>query len=240
MNRLFNLPNENPYPENNNDGHWMSVSDLMAGLMMVFLFLSISLMREAMIERDKVKEVAVAYQENQQAIYQALVLEFEPDLKGWGAQINSKNLSFYFTSSDVLFAIGRADLTAEFKQILDDFFPRYLRVIETFKDSIQEVRIEGHTSSRWNQDTSDEEAYFNNMRLSQSRTRSVLQYGISLEYIQQNQYEWVKQHVVALGYSSSKLILQADGKNEDEEKSRRVSFRVLTNADTQIRKIIEG
>lgn len=35
--------------------HWMSVSDLMAGLMMVFLFISVALMRDAVVERDKIK-----------------------------------------------------------------------------------------------------------------------------------------------------------------------------------------
>ena len=56
--------------------HWLSVSDLMAGLMMVFLFISIALMRNAFLERDKVqiekdkiKEIAVAYQQNQVAIF---------------------------------------------------------------------------------------------------------------------------------------------------------------------------
>jgi hypothetical protein len=42
--------------------HWMSVSDLMSGLMIVFLLISIALMRTALIERDKIKQVAVAYQ----------------------------------------------------------------------------------------------------------------------------------------------------------------------------------
>lgn len=48
--------------------HWMSVSDLMAGLMMVFLFISVALMRDAMNERDKIKEVAVTYEKTQEAI----------------------------------------------------------------------------------------------------------------------------------------------------------------------------
>ncbi|NMV28570.1 OmpA family protein, partial [Vibrio parahaemolyticus] len=56
--------------------HWMSVSDLMAGLMMVFLFISVALMRDAMVERDKIKEVAETYQKTQQAIYIALLEEF--------------------------------------------------------------------------------------------------------------------------------------------------------------------
>ena len=40
--------------------HWISVSDLMSGLMMVFLFISVAFMRHVMIERDKIKQVAVA------------------------------------------------------------------------------------------------------------------------------------------------------------------------------------
>ena len=43
-----------------NDGeHWLTVSDLMAGLMMVFLFIAIVFMRNISIERDKIKDVAV-------------------------------------------------------------------------------------------------------------------------------------------------------------------------------------
>lgn len=53
--------------------HWMSVSDLMAGLMMVFLFISVALMMDATQERDKIKEVAETYEKTQQAIYLAFV-----------------------------------------------------------------------------------------------------------------------------------------------------------------------
>ena len=109
--------------------------------------------------------------------------------------------------------------------------------MKSFNDNIQEIRIEGHTSTLWNKDTSIENAYFFNMRLSQSRTRSVLQYAIGIHTIPKDQYEWVKKHVAAVGYSSSKLVYQEDGL-EDQKKSRRVSFRVLTNAEAQIRKII--
>jgi len=41
-----------------------------------------------------------------------------------------------------------------------------------------------------------------------------------------------------VGYSSSQLVLDTLGK-EDQERSRRVSFKVVTNAETQIRKIID-
>lgn len=55
-------------------------------------------------------------------------------------------------------------------------FPRYLDVLLQFRDSIDEVRIEGHTNSAWNERSTSDEAYFKNMKLSQGRTRSVLEY----------------------------------------------------------------
>lgn len=219
--------------------YWMSVSDLMAGLMMVFLFISVALMRNAMNERDKIKEVAVTYNQTQQALYAALHKEFEKDLTKWGAELDRESLSLNFKSPDVLFANGDSRLSPKFKLILANFFPRYLSILDKFKASIQEIRIEGHTSSAWNYDSSDEEAYFNNMMLSQTRTRSVLKYLMELPSVKKNDYQWVKANVAAVGYSSSKLITMDNGR-EDAERSRRVSFRVITNAETQIRKILVG
>lgn len=217
--------------------HWVSVSDLMSGLMMIFLFISIALMRHALIERDKIKEVAVAYQNNQVALYEALKKEFKNDLEKWNADIDQETLSFQFKSPDILFGAGSFTMTPQFKGVLTDFFPRYMKVLQTFRQSINEVRIEGHTSSRWHANSTDEDAYFKNMELSQARTRSVLFFVQSLEAIKSEQ-DWIKRHIAAVGFSSSRLVLNNNGK-EDAEKSRRVTFRVITNAETQIRKLIQ-
>lgn len=227
----------NRAPSQQDSEHWMSVSDLMAGLMMVFLFISIALMRYAFIERDKIKQVAVAYQENQVAIYQALNDEFKGDLEAWDAEIDQDTLAFRFRSPEILFDSGAIELKPAFQLILEDFFPRYLDVLDEFKDSISEVKIEGHTSSIWNQGSTDDEAYFNNMYLSQGRTREVLRFVYSLPSTKKY-LEWVRANVAAVGYSSSRLVLDADGE-EDSDRSRRVMFRVVTNAEIQIRKILE-
>ena len=218
--------------------HWLSVSDLMAGLMMVFLFISIALMRHALLERDRIKEVAVAYQENQVAIYEALMDEFRDDLDAWDANVDEETLAFTFQSPDVLFSTGSVALRPRFKDILEDFFPRYLSILFEFSDSINEVRIEGHTSSLWSARSTDAQAYFNNMELSQGRTRSVLDYLYHLDEVA-SQQEWIKSNIAAVGFSSSKVILNDDG-IEDVDRSRRVTFRVITNADTQIRQILDG
>ncbi|WP_339934385.1 OmpA family protein [Vreelandella glaciei] len=223
--------------EADEEHHWLSVSDLMAGLMMVFLFIAVVFMRNAWVEKERVTEVAVAYQENQVALYQALMVEFEDDLDQWEAAIDETTLSFTFQSPDVLFATGSTELQQRFRNILADFFPRYLDVLMQFSSSINEVRIEGHTSSVWGVNTSEDEAYFNNMELSQGRTRTVLNHVYGLDQVSQLQ-PWVKANVAAVGFSSSRLELTENG-IEDREASRRVSFRVITNADTQIRKILE-
>jgi outer membrane protein OmpA-like peptidoglycan-associated protein len=219
------------------ESHWLSVSDLMAGLMMVFLFIAVALMREAFVERDQIKQVAVAYQDNQVAIFEALNTEFKKDLKTWDAEINEETLTFTFKSPDVLFASGKADLSRQYQRLLSDFFPRYMDVLDPYKNSINEVRIEGHTSSAW-RNASNDDAYFGNMKLSQDRTRSVLQYIYLLPAIVADK-EWVKLNLAAVGLSSSKLVLNNSG-YEDFRASRRVSFRVITNADIQIKKILQG
>jgi outer membrane protein OmpA-like peptidoglycan-associated protein len=221
--------------ESDGGEHWLSVSDLMAGLMMVFLFVSIALMRDAMIRAGEVEEVAVAYQQNQVALYEALMKEFKDDLKAWDADIEQETLSFQFKSPDVLFDTGRIDLKPKFQAILEDFFPRYLDVLTRFRDSIDEVRVEGHTSSDWNHGATEDEAYFNNMELSQGRTRAVLAFVYDLVDAER---PWVKKRIAAVGFSSSRLVLRPNGQ-EDRERSRRVTFRVITNAETQIRKILE-
>lgn len=216
--------------------HWVSLSDLMAGLMMVFMLISIAFMQYIKVERDKIKEVAVTYQNTQVALFEQLYEEFESDLSLWDAQIDKETLEFRFNSPEVLFDTGAITLKPQFKKILDDFFPRYLAVIKNFKDSISEIRIEGHTSSAWNRFTSDTEAYFNNMELSQGRTRAVLQHVYALNSVTNDQ-SWIKSKFAAVGFSSSQLVLDADDK-EDVERSRRVTFKVFTNAETQIRKIV--
>lgn len=218
--------------------HWMSVSDLMAGLMLVFLLMSISFMRFVLIERDTIRNIAVTYQDTQIAIYDALFEEFSQDLDRWRAELDQDTLEFRFMSPEVLFTTGSAELTPVYQRILADFFPRYLAILEDFKASIDEVRIEGHTSSVWTTASTSSESYFNNMRLSQDRTRAVLEYVSTLLPESSEQALWVRRHLAAVGYSSSRLVRDADGK-EDTMRSRRVAFRVVTNSETQIRRIIE-
>jgi outer membrane protein OmpA-like peptidoglycan-associated protein len=186
-----------------------------------------------------VKKVAVAYQVLQTDLYVDLWNEFKEDLPKWKAIIEKETLTIRFEEPEVLFAIGRSELSEKFQKILDDFFPRYIKIIssEKYRNNIEEIRIEGHTSSEWNGESNKMASYFNNMRLSQDRTRSVLSH--CLEIVKDPEIlDWSIKHVTANGLSSSHLILSSDG-IEDELKSRRVEFRTKTNAEKKVVEIIE-
>lgn len=218
--------------------HWVSVSDLMAGLMMVFLLVAIVFMVDAEIERNKIRDVVVLYDRLRTQLYQDLKSEFEPDLQRWGAEINP-DLSIRFNREELIFGRGESELKPAFEAILAEFFPRYLRIItsDKYRDDIAEVRIEGHTSSGWLGRTEDE-AYILNMGLSQQRTRSTLAYVLNLESVVDKKH-WLKEHMTANGLSSSKPITDASGA-EDNDRSRRVEFRVRTDAESRIATILDN
>lgn len=218
--------------------HWVSVSDLMAGLMMVFLLVAIVFMVDAEIERNKIRDVAVLYDRLRTQLYNDLMEEFAPDLDRWGAEINP-DLSIRFNDEELIFDRGESDLKPAFQDILLEFFPRYLSIItsDKYRDDIAEVRIEGHTSSGWLGRTEDE-AYILNMGLSQERTRSTLAYVLNLNSVS-NQKNWLKEHMTANGLSSSKPIVDETGE-EDSNRSRRVEFRVRTDAESRIATILEN
>lgn len=157
------------------EAQWISLSDLMTGLMMLFMLIAVAFMLKVQAEAAKPKQLAVQYSEIRKELYNDLNEAFRDKLPMWDA-VFTEDLTLTFQGPEVLFDTGKADLKPRFKQILQDFFPRYVKIVTSpkYKNSIQEIRIEGHTSSDWNETTGTEEAYFANMELSQGRTRSAL------------------------------------------------------------------
>ena len=75
------------------------------------------------------------------------------------------------------------------------------------------------------------------MELSQARTRSTLAYVLNLPAVRV-QVAWLRRFVTANGLSSSRLILDSKGE-EDVARSRRVEFRIRTDAETRLARILE-
>jgi len=218
--------------------HWVAVSDLMGGLMMVFLLIAVIYMVQLEIESRKIKDVAILYDRLRTQLYDDLYAEFKDDLPRWGAELEN-DLSLRFYNTEVLFDRGEDELRPAFEAILQDFFPRYVNIItsDKYRQDVLEVRIEGHTSSDWGFAVTENQAYINNMELSQARTRSTVGYLINLETVAQER-QWLTAHLTANGLSSSKPVLNGDG-SEDSERSRRVEFRVRTDAESRIATILK-
>lgn len=233
---LANLIHSNQESES----HWISLSDMMTGLMMVFLLISIAFMLNSEHQKQQVTDVAKAYQETKMAIVSELENEFEEDLSKWDAELEAKTLTIRFNNPEVLFPPGQSIINSKFREILNDFIPRYINILASnqFKNAIQEIRIEGHTSSEWNRSQSgSDSSYFNNMRLSQERTRAVLFFILNHQSLSK-QKSWLKGHLTANGLSFSRLIINGDG-DEDMLRSRRVEFKIVTNADSQLDTILQ-
>jgi outer membrane protein OmpA-like peptidoglycan-associated protein len=223
--------------EEKNNQFDLSTGDLMASLLMVFVLCLIGTMLQLQEEFDDKSKVAERYKELQSQIYIDLQEEFKDDLKEWGAEIDKEQLIFRFTEPDILFKVGRSEVKQEFKNILKNFFPRYIKVLNSknYKDHIEEIRVEGHTSSEGQNGMTDEQAYFYNMKLSQDRTRSVLSFV--LKQLNENVFQWTKLRTTANGLSSVKPIAENDTE-VNRKLNRRVEFRIKTDAEKQIREML--
>ena len=236
--------------EQETEEHWVSISDVMAGLMVIFLFIAISYMlnvrlktNEIIVYKNEVERLLDAYKNLQADLYKELHAEFEGDptkrrqfSNVWRGRLDMETLSIRFKKP---FEQGGAIVPNDFKKVLHDFFPRYIAILtkSEYRDGIAEIRIEGHTSSEWHDRIGLDKAYYNNMELSQDRSRNVLQYVLEIKHskITQNK-EWIKKYLTANGLSSSKLIFNANG-NQNKEESRRVEFRVVTKSEKLIDEI---
>jgi hypothetical protein len=82
-------------PVHSREDHWIPLSDLMTGLMMVFMLVAIvfmiqveALMRKAEHQAQQMKQVAVLYDETRQRLYADLETEFRADLPRWNASLD--------------------------------------------------------------------------------------------------------------------------------------------------------
>ena len=216
---------------------WISVSDMMTGLMMVFLFIAVVFMERVNAEKEVVKKIAETQEEYQVDLYRSLVIEFKDELSKWNAEVLA-DTTVRFNEPDVLFNVGSKAIKPRFEAILSEFFPRYISVLanEKFRGNIEEVRIEGHTSSAWEDSKTLEERYLNNAQLSQARSFTILDFCFRLPTITPYQ-SWLTTVLRANGLAFANPVLV--GGVEDQALSRRVEFKVKTKASEKIDQIID-
>lgn len=217
--------------KNSDNSYWISIADLMTGLMVVFLFIAINYVIQA-----------YEYRYVQDEIYNALQIEFEKELEGNEVQITPDGTVRFSTADDrLLFELGEYALSSNMQETLDWFIPRYFEIItkSNYINYIKEVRIEGHTDTVPPRSGAD--SYTFNLWLSSMRAIEVLTYVRSsptyttLDEQTKERFDYV---LTATGMSFSKAlnsnyeyVYESDIKEIDAEISRRVEFRVITSSD---------
>lgn len=220
---------------------WANISDMMAGLMMIFLFISLvngfesaKISHQLMEEKKVISAIAENYTDNRSQIYNSINEQFSSRFTEWDANLDRNTLTLRFNDPTLLFEPGSSTLTPRFEAILAQFWVDYVEILERYSTDIREVKIEGHTSSEWTDATLDE-AYFNNMRLSQQRTRKTLEFCYTLT--PNSNRSWVRSSVTANGMSSSRPIRTIAG-TEDVARSRRVEFTIVVDSSSRLDEIL--
>ena len=128
--------------------------------------------------------------------------------------------------NDILFEKDSYDISDDGKDYLDQFMKAYASVVfgKKYSDSIKEIRFEGHT------DSSGEVDY--NKKLSQNRADAIKNYCLKSKKNQMtdDQKKQLKKVATSIGYASSDLVRDENGK-EDPDKSRRVAIKFFVTVE---------
>ena len=147
------------------------------------------------------------------------------------AQVDPSNGSIAL-ESDVLFELGRYDLSARGEQFIDRFLPVYLDVLFSgeYREYVAEIIIEGHTDSLG--------SYLDNLALSQQRALAVASYVLDDGYrgITAEQKKQLRSVVTANGRSFSDLVRDENGR-ENMDASRRVVFKFRLTDEQMIEQL---
>jgi outer membrane protein OmpA-like peptidoglycan-associated protein len=223
---------------------WMSVSDLMTGLMVIFLFIAVAYM----IQMKENQNVLTDYVETKTKLHDKLVSEFKNDSKKWDMSIG-KDLSMRFNNPTVLFAQGSAQPTEQFQRILGEFIPKYLDILlkDSLRSHIQEIRIEGHTDNVPYPQLHPQ-PFIANAILSQQRSLAVLMYIKPMfEKYPPEEQRLLEYWFTANGLSYGKALnpegdyalVSKKDRRIDKEKSRRVEFRIITTGDEVLESFVK-
>jgi chemotaxis protein MotB len=217
---LRRFASTDPDPETD---YWMSVGDLMAGLLMVFALLLLTALFHYQSGVEGVREVLEMRQE--------VVKELQREMAmAQGRIVDVDEEGTVRFRENVLFAQGSAEVTAEGRAQLEVFTDRYLSVLlgkPEFREQLKAIVIEGHTN--------DDGSYELNLRLSQARAFAVMM--VLLEEAGKYRQD-LQSLVTANGRSFAQLIRKEDG-TVDKAASRRIEIRFQMENEELIRQVLE-
>jgi len=229
------------------DNSWISFSDIMTGLMVIFMFIAIAYILEVQKKQAERDELFEEFKATKEDLYQELDSVFRDDFAKWQVELD-KDLSIKFTNPEVLFASGKTEIRPYFQEILSSFLPKYFDILlqDKYRDKISEIRIEGHTDTV-PAPNYDRDPYIGNIILSQLRSAQVLKYFREMDYYknltseeEQNLQFWLTANGLSFGRTldENKELTLISGKPANNNYSRRVEFRIVTTSDKLVDKVL--
>lgn len=222
----------------------MSVSDLMTGLMVIFMFIAVAYIKRVQDSTSILND----FVENKQELHDKLKDKFENEEKE-GILTIGGDLSMRFQQAQSLFETGSWQLRPEFQSQLAEILPKYLNILlnDSLRTKIREIRIEGHTDMR-PYPSIDPDPYIANLILSQRRALSVMQFMRKLpEYKAYSDNDkrlleyWFTANGLSYGRALDKNneIAYVSQKPADLDKSRRVEFRIITAGEEVLEHFVQ-
>ena len=154
-------------------------------------------------------------------LYKELVELFAPEIRS-NKLIIKEDLSIEFIDKRLYFEVSEYMLTPTQKIFLDNFSTKLMPFLHRYKAYIETLEVNGHTSSEWG-GSNFTSRYLKNEKLSMNRSYSVLSYMFETQNL--TTQKWLSNILKGSGLSYSKKITIDD--NENREKSRRVSFKII-------------
>lgn len=209
------------------NGYWISFSDLMSGVLIIFMLLFIYKILDYQNNIESKEAMIESLSSTRAQIITMLQEEFEKE--DIDILIDPKTGAIRLSEA-ILFDYGRNELKEEGKSFLQKFIPIYVRILfsdEKIKSQVSQIIIEGHTD-----DSGD---YIYNLKLSQERALSVVEYligdGFNYDYKNDLQY-----NLTANGRSFSELITNEDS-TVNADASRRVEIKFRLNEEETLMQI---
>lgn len=223
----------------NKDSNWISISDMMTALMVIFMFISINYIIQV-----------VEFTFVQDDIFNKLGDVFESEISEGKIKLGPDGtIRFNSLNDNNIFESNQDVLTPAFKAMLSEFIPKYWGVLtsdSTYLDYVKEIRIEGHADTRPPGNGMD--SYLYNLDLSSRRAASVLKY-IRAQPVYKNAPSAERSRIdflfTSIGFSYARA-LNAEGKyvhldrNKvvNDDLSRRVEFRIVTSNEKLLENLI--
>ncbi len=243
---------KNKRDDNEIVNYWLSIGDLMASILILFILLFISKTIDVNKEKLNANEEKLNAKKERELINQKLEEKEKiiSEFTGVKRKIISKLLTQFKSENianeveidektgaikidaKILFNTNEYFLKNDGKQYLKEFIPKYIKVLigdSEISKEISQIIIEGHTD--------DVGSYIYNMELSQKRAYEVIRfiYDEMGEFLGKEELTYF---ITANGRSKIKVIKDSSG-NIDRDKSRRVEFLFKLKEDELIKKIDE-